>query len=191
MKLIGKGRHSLIFLTERNTVIKRFNPGLQKNFEKEIYFLNKLRDFKFVPKLISYNEKTLEVEMEYISGFSLESLIKNKNIKDLTRVVLKSIDICHFLDKIHVQKEEMHRPLKHVILSDRVVFIDWERSKETEKPSNLTQFLHFLCRDSRVNNIFNLGADYIQNFCKIYKETYSSELVELLKSKIKQLLDEY
>ena len=51
---------------------------------------------------------------------------------------------CRVLDTMHVTKEEMHRPLKHVIVGKKVVLLDFERARYDEFPKNVTQFCQFL-----------------------------------------------
>ena len=188
MKLIARGRHSYIFLTQRGSIIKRFRPAFEKNFEKEIYFLTKLANYNFVPKIYSYNKNNLEIEMEYIRGQHLLDIIKSKNTLKLVYTIRRCIDICYLLDTLKIQKEEMHRPYKHVFLSgSRIVFIDWERAKETKKPSNLTQFAQFLARDKKLKDLLQIDPEFIKDVCKKYKRNFSKDLVELLKSKINKL----
>jgi len=182
MKLIARGKHSFVFLTSRGTILKKFKPNLSKNFEKEVHFLSKLRNFLFVPKLISFDPKKLEIEMEYVKGQSLKDIIKKGETKELLYTINKVLDICFLLDSMKIQKEEMHRPYKHVILSGRrVVLLDWERAKETKKPSNLTQFAQFLLRDKAVSKLLSLDREHLTKLMKEYKETFSRNAFEKVK----------
>ena len=46
---------------------------------------------------------------------------------------------------MQVNKEEMHHPLKHVLIKDtKAVMIDFERVHYTEKPKSTTQFCQFI-----------------------------------------------
>ena len=185
---IDEGWHAEIFLTGKGTVIKKFKKGLEKNFEKEIYFLSKLKNFDFVPKLISYNKENLEIEMEYIDGITFEDFIKIADKNDIKKVIIKIIEICFTLDKIHIQKEEMHRPLKHIIIKDnRIVLIDWERAKETNKPKNLTQFFQFLTRNDTLKEKGIDISDEIKKLIKEYKKSYSNEIYEKIKKYIENV----
>jgi len=46
------------------------------------------------------------------------------------------------LDKLGVNKEEMHHPYKHVLITkkQKPVLLDFERCHLSEKPKNVTQF---------------------------------------------------
>ncbi|MEM4819419.1 MAG: hypothetical protein QXQ91_03840 [Nanopusillaceae archaeon] len=180
MKKIDEGWHAEIFLTERNTIIKKFKKGLEKNYEKEKNFLLELKNYDFVPKIISWDDKEKWIEMEYINGKFLEDL----NKEEIKKYIEKILDICYLLDKLKINKEEMHRPEKHIIiLENRIVFIDWERAKKTKKPQNLNQFIQFLI-NKRIINISN----ELLNLLKEYKKSYSEESYNDIKNFIKIFL---
>ena len=56
------------------------------------------------------------------------------------------------MDKLNVDKEEMHHPVKHVIIgkNNKASLIDFERCHEVKKGKNVTQFCQFL-----INKRFN------------------------------------
>ncbi|BFI73026.1 hypothetical protein YN1_0130 [Nanoarchaeota archaeon] len=177
MKKINEGWHSEIFLTENNTIIKKFKDNLVKNYEKEKYFLTILKDYGFVPKIINYNDNKLEIEMEYINGKSFEELAKDEKIKYIEKI----LDILFLLDKLKIQKEEMQRPYKHIIIKDdKIYLIDWERSKIKNNPSNLTQFIQYLIKDK----IIPFNKEIIE-LLKEYKRNYSEEIFNKIKKKLK------
>ncbi|MGB9674783.1 MAG: hypothetical protein ACPLX8_01475 [Nanopusillaceae archaeon] len=176
MKKIDEGWHSEIFLTERNTIIKRFKKGLTKNYEKEKYFLNFLKDYGFVPKIISYDDSNLEIEMEFIDGKKFKDLNINEKIKYIDRI----LDILFLLDKLKIEKEEMQRPYEHIIIKENKIYlIDWERARIKDKPSNLTQFIQYLIKE----RILEFKTDLI-DLLKKYKNTYSEEIFYKIKSYI-------
>ncbi len=186
---IGRGWHSTIYLTDRKTVIKAFKKGMVKNFQKELQMLTILKSYDFVPKILNHDSKKLEIEMEYIEGCSLKEFLKtNTNKKQVLNVIKKIFNICYILDRMKIQKEEMINPEKHIIISgDRVVFIDFERAIEKEKPSNLTQFVEYIYRRRNVLKKFGIeisNRDCIINLLKEYKKTYSRKIFEELFYKI-------
>lgn len=183
---IAEGWHSEIFLTEKGTIIKRFKQGLIKNFHKECYFLRKLQDYDFVPRLLGCYPESLEVEMEYIRGVTFGELIKSGDILCTRSVIFKILDILYLLDINGIQKEELNRPHKHIIISgDRIVLIDWERAKETDRPSNVTQFLSFLINCKGLNKKgIPKSKESILELSKEYKINYSKEILDKIKSMI-------
>lgn len=175
MKKIAEGWHSEIFLTENNTVIKKFKKELRKNYEKEKEILLRLKDYDFVPKLIRYNDETLEIEMEYIDCKNFLEVLKEKEV--IKNILLKILDICYILDKMKIEKEEMHRPYKHIfICNDRIVLIDWERAREKENPSNVTQFIQFLIKEKYLKL-----DEELKNLLILYKKSYSEKEYAKLK----------
>ncbi len=166
---ITEGWHSHIYLTDRNTIIKKFKENLRLNYEKEKYFLLKLKDFDFTPKIIDFDDSEMKIEMEYIKGKTLKEVIKKGKLTvDLIKDIL---EICYTLDKLRIDKGEMNRPWEHIIISDRIVFIDWERAKETRKPSNVTNFLQFL------HKIKFIDITKIKDILRKYKKTYDRKYI--------------
>ncbi len=95
---------------------------------------------------------------------------------------------CFVLDKMRVNKEEMHRPLKHVLIDNKlkVVMLDFERTHETDKPKNLSQFLEYLKRDYVMKLLRKKGFKYnrkqLLNLSRQYKEDISlKNLKEIIK----------
>ncbi|MGC9133355.1 MAG: hypothetical protein ACP5GJ_03065 [Nanopusillaceae archaeon] len=181
MKKIDEGWHSEIFLTDRNTIIKKFKENLRKNYEKEKYFLLFLKDYGFVPKIINYDDEKMEIEMEYINGMKFKDL----DIKEKIKYIEKILDILFTLDKLKIEKEEMQRPFDHIIIKDNKIYlIDWERSRIKDNPSNLTQFIQYLIKDK----IIPFNKEII-DLLKEYKKNYSDEIFNKLKEKIKGYSD--
>jgi len=72
----------------------------------------------------------------------LKDLISSKNIKSICKKVFEQ---CFQLDLLHVNKQEMTRPYKHVIVKDkRIALIDFERARKVEEAHNVTQFCQFV-----------------------------------------------
>lgn len=182
MKKIYEGWHSYVYLTDRNTIIKRFKEGLIKNYEKEKLFLNKLQRFGFVPKIISYDDNKLEIEMEYIDGMYFIDFLLMKDKEEIRNILKKIIKICYILDRLRIEKEEFTRPYKHIIIKDgKIYLIDWERARIKERPSNLTQFMSFMINSDiiRYKGII-FEKDLVINLMKEYKRKYSKEILKKL-----------
>ena len=90
---------------------------------------------------------------------------------------------CHELDRIGVDKEEMHRPFKHILVkNDKPVLIDFERAHMTKKPKNVTQFIQYLI-SSRLTNILKKKGAAVNRAkaikaAKEYRKTMSIKAVE-------------
>jgi len=79
------------------------------------------------------------------------------------------------MDKLNINKEEMSHPIKHIIVNkNKAVMIDFERTRYTQKPGNITQFCDFLIsnRVSKLlkNNNIKIDKMNIIKKSKIYKK---------------------
>ncbi len=152
--LIARGRHSEVILDPISGIAcKRFFREFANSFNKELKALSELENLNIAPKLYDWDTSKLTIWMEYLVGPSFDDLLKGK-LKLSGELILEAIRqvlyISARLDKLGIQKEEMHRPFKHVILVNlkplKVKLIDFDRAYRARKPSNLTGFLSFLIR---------------------------------------------
>jgi release factor glutamine methyltransferase len=127
--------------------IKIENSGstATNRLENETKWLAKLNLQNIGPKL--YFSGTNYLVMELVEGPRFGSWAKAASKEEVQTAILDVLNQAHILDKIGVNKEEMHHPYKHLLMrGNRPVLIDFERCKETENPGNVTQFLEFLAR---------------------------------------------
>lgn len=85
------------------------------------------------------------IAYEYINGRHLIDVLDEKNKETL---FLQLLHQARVLDELRINKEEMHRPYKNVLVDDNLVLylIDFERAKPTLKPKNVAQVMQFLKR---------------------------------------------
>ena len=175
-----RGKHSRVFV-KGGVARKVFRPEFRLNFWKEARFLAALQPFHFVPRLYAIIPERLTVEMEFVEGKTIGEIIKTGDASEIKIAALKTAEICRTLDMLGIQKEEMNHPDRHVIVSwsqdtspecVNVKLIDFERSKESGKPSNLTQFTTYLLRKRIIANRKN----EVISLLKSYKATYSEEI---------------
>jgi len=139
-----KGKHSTVYVKD-GKAIKVFKPEFRYNFWKEVRYLTVLQSRRFVPKLYDFDPSELKVEMEYLNGIPIREFVKVADTEKLRDVLEKCLDICHRLDRMRIQKEEMNHPGKHIIIvQGKVYFIDFERAFDSPNPSNVTQFVTYL-----------------------------------------------
>jgi len=142
------GKHSKVLVFE-DRVRKIYKKVFFSNFIKELEALKKLKNFSFIPRIFSYNEKELYIEIERVEGISFISLLKKyrKNLlsKEIILKIFKLLfKICFLMDIEGVYKDEWNRPFKHVIFYDRgVKIIDFDRSSFYSQKMNISQFLSF------------------------------------------------
>ncbi len=177
--MIFRGKHSTVYV-ENGKAIKVFKPRFRYNFWKEVRYLTILQSRKFVPKLFDFDPDRLTIEMEFIDGIFIRDLIERGGggVRD---VLMKCLDICHRLDRMRIQKEEMNHPGKHILIRDgEVYFIDFERAFDTPNPSNVTQFVAFL---KPVAERFGLRIPSV-DLLREYKRDYSVRVYKKLKAEI-------
>lgn len=124
--------------------IKRKESEAVGKIANEARWLKKLGKHHIGPHLVFSGTEFVVydfVEGDFILGF----IQKNKKEK-IGKVLVNALRQCFTLDQLRVTKEEMHRPLKHIIVKGTTpTLIDFERAHKSDKPKNVTQFVQFLC----------------------------------------------
>ncbi len=199
-----KGKHSFLYfvnsfnfsteffnlLENKNNVklIKKqfISYDLRANFYKEIFSLQKLNKYPFVPKLIYYDLSNLYFIMEYINGVNLKNLLKIFGIlndykikkKILNKIYKILIKVCIILDLEGIFKDEWNRPFKHVIFKIKenkilgVYIIDFDRANFNKDLKNLPQFLTFVFNNLKFNQYFYL----LKKINTYYRKIFSNYL---------------
>ncbi len=162
-----RGKHSEVYLVG-NYAIKVFKEGFRYNFLKEVKFLTLLQPFKFVPELYFIDFENLRIVMKRISGLRISDHLDRS-------VIEQCLNCCFILDMLGIEKQEMNHPDKHIIIADRVYFIDFERGRFKNKPSNLTQFCVYLMRK---------GVAVNRELMVKYKKNPNLEIFERIRSEI-------
>ena len=138
MKYFNKGKRGKIFL-EGSIAIKKGEP---KHILNEVKWLKKLNKYDIGPKLISSGKNYFRYK--FVKGIFITKYIEERDKNKIKKVLINVLKQCRVLDKLKVNKLEMHNPYKHVIIGRKVVMIDFERCYETLKPKNVSQFCQFL-----------------------------------------------
>ena len=162
-----RGKHSEVYLIKKYA-IKIFKEKYKYNFLKEVKFLRLLQPFRFVPEIYYVDFDQLRIVMKRIEGRRISELID-------VNVVRQCIDYCFILDVMKIQKEEMNHPDKHILIANRVYFIDFERGRFKDRPSNLTQFCNYLRRR---------GVELDKRLMIEYKRNPNAEIFGKIKSSI-------
>ncbi len=108
----------------------------------------------------------------YAEGEFILDWARDKPVEEIKKIILTVLDQCYILDTLRINKEEMHHPMKHVIvgLKGEVTLLDFERCSRTEKPKNVTQFVEFICRMD-----LGLDKDKLRYLAQNYKKDLSKE----------------
>ncbi len=149
--IIGKGKRGIVRRVDwkgKECAVKIPNPNSDAicRIRNEGQWLKKLNKFGIGPKYY-FSDDSLLV-MEFIEGVHLSDFLKScENKKIVARVLKEILNQCKIMDELKVNKLEMHRVTKNVIVSkNKPVLIDFERCKRVLVPKNVTQFFHFLMK---------------------------------------------
>jgi len=149
IKKFAKGKRGIIYvgnLKGKKVAIKvKLRDSLAKgNIANEVKWLKILNKKNIGPRLISSSKNYFIYE--FIDGKFIADFINNCDSKKIITATLKNIlQQCRTLDKLKVNKAEMHHPHKHIIVkNNRPALIDFERCRKTKKPKNVTQFCQFI-----------------------------------------------
>jgi len=200
LQYLAKGQRGLVYkaLWNKNSLIKTHlakveevevaikinNPktDAQNRLENEAKWLRIVNKKGIGPKL--YHFKPEFLILEFIDGTTLPKFIetetkKEENSPKVKKVLAGILEQAYILDKLKVNKEEMHRHTKNTLITkdERVILLDFERCHNIEKPQNVTQFVSFLGHHGFIEQ--DIATKLAQN----YKETYSEkDFEEIVKS---------
>ncbi len=189
IKRFARGHRGLIYkasLKNKKIVIKTKNPEsrARARIANEVKWIKVLNKHNIGPELLFSNRKYFAYE--FVEGdFILDFIEKSK--KDRVIKTIKNVfNQLYIMDSLKVDKEEMHHPLKHIIIDKNPVLIDFERCKKTKNPKNITQFCQFIMskgtRALLKQKGIELNKDRIINLAKAYKkEQTKSNLNKILR----------
>lgn len=177
VRYLAKGHRGLLFTAfykHKKIAIKTKNPesAAVGRIENEAKWLKRLNKYKICAKLLIHDKDYFAYE--YIDGDFIIDYLKKSNKSKIKKIIKKIFNQMLVLDKLKIDKEEMHHPLKHIIVSkNKPYLIDFERTHYSQNPKNVTQFCQFLMsghlsRLLRAKKI-NIGKNNIIRLAKIYK----------------------
>ena|SRR3989344_4720181 len=146
--LFAQGKRGLIYTFKKGRkliALKVKNPKSEaiNRIENEINFLKILNKYNIGPKILDYGKDYFCYE--FIDGITLKEYLKK--IKNPKRVLERIMRQCEVMDKLKINKEEMHIPLKNIIVKNsKPILLDFERCHFTTRPKNVNQFREFLRR---------------------------------------------
>ncbi len=174
---LTKGHRGLLFTglyKNKKITIKTKNPQSKAigRIENEAKWLNNLNKHKIGPKSIFAGEGYFAYV--FIDGVFIVKYLKKSTQKNIKIILKKIFNQLFTLDKLKIDKEEMHHPTKHIIISKNKPFlIDFERLHYSKNPKNVTQFCQFLI-SGYINSILkdkkiDINMSRLIQLAKIYK----------------------
>jgi release factor glutamine methyltransferase len=176
----GKGKRGLIF-RQGSVCVKEKNPVSKADtLANEAAMLSIVNKRGIGPKIIDFDG--IKLKRKFIDGIPLEQHLEQAS-KSAAVIVLKNIlSQCRALDLLNINKTELTNPYKDIIVTsdNKPVMIDFERSKKSLKPQNVTQFLQYIAKKKLLLSDKGLLIDKesIMMLGRKYKESYSADAMQ-------------
>ncbi len=177
IKYLAKGHRGLLFTgiyQNKKIAVKTRNPKSTavNRMENEAKWLEKLNKKGIGPKLLFAEGDYFSYE--YVDGDLITDYIKKSGKTNIKKTIKKIFSQMFAMDKLKIDKEEMHHPLKHVIISKNKPFlIDFERVHHAQNPKNVTQFCQFIMGGHLETILKNkkifIDKEKMMELAKVYK----------------------
>ena len=151
IKPLSKGHRGLIYTgkwkNKKVTIkVQRQDIDAKGTVDNEVKQLKILNKHSIGPKLLFYGKDYFVYE--YVKGDFIRQYFDKKETKrsDVVAVLCNVFEQMFAMDKLGLNKEEMHHPVKHIIIgkNNKPVLVDFERCKPKKKVHNVTQFVQFV-----------------------------------------------
>jgi len=149
----------------------------KESIKNEAKVLKTLNKHKIGPRFVAKGDTYLIYD--FVEGEYIKDWLPKNNKEKIKKVFKEVLKQCHTLDKMKLNKEEMHHPLKHVIIDKSVTMIDFERTHKSKSPKNVTQFLQFIRTNANMLNRrgFSISKEKILEISQNYKKDHRIDYV--------------
>ena len=178
-RFLARGHKGVVYVAEGATgrvAIKVCRDGGARREER---WLRRCSDLDIGASLVFAGDEC--VVMEYVEGPSIgEALDGAVPPGVLFKALRDLLDQCAWLDQQGIDKREMNRCQKHVIVSrdGKSTLLDFERCQESSKTCNVTGLAQYLTQAWAVGKLRGAGAsvdvDAVRAACKAHKKAPSS-----------------
>lgn len=152
IKEFARGRRSVVyvgFYKGKKVIVKK---SLKRFVDNEARYLKILNKYNIGPKFLFRGDDYLVYE--FVNGKRILDFFKEASKKEKYEVIRKIFEKLRIMDKLGINKKEMHKPIKHIFVSRDVKMIDFERCYRSGNVKNVTQFCEFLRRVFKIDNDF-------------------------------------
>jgi len=179
----AKGRRGIIYTgiyKGKKVAIKVKRPAskAENAIEKEYFWLKKLNSYNIGPKVVFFKNKALVYE--FVEGKHILDFFKGASKKDRDKIIKEVFRQLRIMDRLRINKKEMHKPLKHIIIGKKVVLLDFERCYKSNKPKNVTQFCQFLLRMKLIRAKEDDLIDLLRNYKKNLDNKSFNKILKLI-----------
>lgn len=123
-------------------------------------FLAKLHTHGIGPRVLAGNKT--RVVYEYVHGIGIVEYLRGCDTSSAMQLIIAVFQQCFVLDTLGISKQEMGWPEHHVLIGtdpSAPVMIDFERCRETKRPTNVSQFSNFIHMPSIRGMLLSKGVD--------------------------------
>lgn len=186
IELFARGKRGVISvgtLKGKRVSIKTKRPDSEAEgrIENEACYLKLLNRHGIGPKLLMFGEGSLVYE--FVEGEFILDYLDHANIEKARKVILDVFDQMYILDSLGINKEEMHHPLKHILVNDdKPVLLDFERCHPSKKPKNVTQFVQFITRDKIIVGLGLRKPKDLLDLLNAYKKKYDEPSFQAIRN---------
>ncbi len=179
---LAKGHRGIIYTATwkgKKVAVKAQRPdsAARNRMENEAKWLKILNRKGIAPRLLL--TKGDFFAYEFAEGDFILDFVRKSSREKILKVLGEVLQQCRILDTLHVTKEEMHHPLKHIIVGRKTILLDFERAHYDEFPKNVTQFCQFLISSGLSGNLKkkgrNIDREKIIALLKTYKNHQSED----------------
>jgi len=176
LSYLSKGKRGIVFkgkFGRKDCVVKVSNEKSDALSTTQLESLNLKRANKLGIGPQFFCEDEEYVCMEFIDGELIEPYFERT--KDCV-VIKKIMNQMLILDKNNLEKKEMTRPRKHIIVRKECknynpIMIDFERMHATPKPRNVTQFIQY------IRKLEIISEEKAKEVSERYKKSYDKKLI--------------
>jgi putative serine/threonine protein kinase len=120
---------------------QRDDSPAQNTVTHEANILKHLNKHQIGPHLLFSGDNYFAYQ--FIEGKFFADYFKTSTKNQVLSLIRAIFQQMYLLDRLGYNKEEMHHPYKHIIITKqhKPVLIDFERCRKTIKPKNVTQFV--------------------------------------------------
>ena len=164
--------------------VERKESKAENRIENEAKWLQIVNGKGIGPRHLFHAENY--VAYEFVEGTFIDGWLAQHEKKEIIALLNNLLQQGVTLDHMKVNKEELHHPFKHIIITahNYPVLLDFERCAETAKPKNVTQLLEFICRlePRLMEKGIVVDKEIVRKLAKEYKETGNKDLLQKLLS---------
>ncbi|MBI4918437.1 methyltransferase [archaeon] len=186
----AKGKRGMVYKGECEGKIvcikvKRKANDTYERIRDESKFLQVLNKHNLGPKYLFSDQHHLVYE--FVPGENIRDYLETASKEDARKVLITVLKQCKKIDELGINKEEMHHPVKHVIIGKKIVMIDFERCRFTEEPKNVTQFMQYIMMNIPLlkNKKIDLDSNKIISLTKEYKREMNEKSFKRILSYLK------